>query len=330
MQFYFTDKNRVDTAAMPLSAEVDIEISRKDNSFEVVIPADEYDASKHMVGGYFYAPGTEYGGRIYSMTVSTAERTVNFTGLTWRGLLQRRLVIPPSGSDYYSFTGDLNGMIRAIVGSHYGNLFQCANNDAGASVNGFTARYGTYHDVLVSACDSVGYRLDIKADNSQEALVVTVGAVPVADYAEDVEVSQDSNVQFEIAKNAAEYNYMVCGGKGELKNRLVRILHRIDRKHFEVVDSIPDGIGALVMFFDYPNAETEAELIKSAKEKFSEVISGSTQKVTINSESADYEIGDIVGGRDYITGTYVSEPITSKIVNIDAGGKLRIQYEVGD
>ena len=41
----------------------------------------------------------------------------------------------------------------------------------------------------------------------------------------------------------------------------------------------------------------------------------------------EMQIGDIVGGRDYITGIVVKKPITGKILNIK-DGTYKIEYKI--
>jgi len=45
-------------------------------------------------------------------------------------------------------------------------------------------------------------------------------------------------------------------------------------------------------------------------------------------DSYDYDIGDIVGAKENVTGISVWQPITKKIIKI-INGKINIDYEVG-
>ena len=47
----------------------------------------------------------------------------------------------------------------------------------------------------------------------------------------------------------------------------------------------------------------------------------------MNIEKANLELGDIVSGRDHITGLYVVKPVIQKILKISTG-KERIDYKL--
>ena len=49
--------------------------------------------------------------------------------------------------------------------------------------------------------------------------------------------------------------------------------------------------------------------------------------MTVN-DNVNLELGDIVGGRDYITGLTIAQPVTDKIVKYEKN-KLSISYEIG-
>ena len=42
----------------------------------------------------------------------------------------------------------------------------------------------------------------------------------------------------------------------------------------------------------------------------------------------DVSIGDIIGGRDYLTGTYMAKPVKNIIYTTDAKGNLQTEYQV--
>lgn len=325
MEWYFTDENRIDTCSMSEFGSVDIEIGRDENTFEVEIPAEQFDASMHILGGYFYSPGTEYGGRIDRREIDTSDNTIKLGGQTWRGLLQQRVVSPPAGADYAAYGGDLNDVISQVIGSKYGDLFTVETADSGTYISGLKARYDTILEVLTRMCEGKGYRLDIECVYMGDGIRVKLSAKPVVDHSDEVEVSQDSNVSFVLTEQEPEIDYMICAGQGELKNRLIRIINR----QGSVVAAIPDGVEVKTVFYDYPNAESEEELLNSARDRLKEAAGGSEQRVMVDSENDVFALGDIVGGRDYITGAYLASPIESKIIKYSSGS-LNVEYKVAE
>ena len=86
------------------------------------------------------------------------------------------------------------------------------------------------------------------------------------------------------------------------------------------------GLDEITDKLDYPNAESLEELINKGIERLKELANSSS--VEVNVEGMDFELGDIVAGRERITGLYVSKPITQKIVRIE-NGTAKIEYKVG-
>jgi len=54
-----------------------------------------------------------------------------------------------------------------------------------------------------------------------------------------------------------------------------------------------------------------------------------SQSVEVNIEDMELELGDVIAGREAVTGLYISKPITQKIVRIN-NGITKIEYKVGD
>ena len=62
-------------------------------------------------------------------------------------------------------------------------------------------------------------------------------------------------------------------------------------------------------------------------EKFAELLE--PEEMEMNIEDIDVELYDIVGGREYITDTYLSREVAQKIVVIE-NDRMVISYKVGE
>lgn len=71
-----------------------------------------------------------------------------------------------------------------------------------------------------------------------------------------------------------------------------------------------------------------AELVKGGLKRLQSAFGVDTVKIDLNLDE-EYDIGDIVGAAEHITGISVWQPITKKIVNIK-NGRVTISYKVGD
>lgn len=72
-----------------------------------------------------------------------------------------------------------------------------------------------------------------------------------------------------------------------------------------------------------------AELVRGGIEKLEEAQKCNSLSIGFNPDDDRYDIGDIVGASDNITGLSLSQSITKKIVTIDKN-QIKISYEVGD
>lgn len=329
MEFIIADKQQQDLAPLEEHAYLDLDIG-KTNDFLLKINLQVYDKETYMPGNMIYCMGTEYGGIMDDPEVSTSGNTISFTGDTFRGMLFKKYILPPEGQAYKTISGELNSCIKELIGNQFGtDLFIFDDADTGVSVTDYQFdRYCSLYSGIDKLLTSVDHRLKIECVQAGDHFSVRLSAVPVIDHSDLIETSQDSNVNFTITKYTNKYNYMLCLGKGELTERTVIYLHLADDGSVEQVNEIPAGAEVKVYLYDYPNVESEKDLIEAGKDKFKDINSTDTQKMTIP-DGMNLEIGDIVGGRDYVTGMTISQEVTQKILKLQ-NKTLKISYTVGD
>ena len=311
--------------ALPTGEEVgfltdysaDIEIGGK-NDFQIDTPS----AYKLMDFGYAtYVNGTEYGGIISSIVVDTSAKKISYSGQTWRGILSNYVIKPDSGQDYKIVSGTASSVISALI-SGFGidvRYNVTANNNITVSNYQFD-RYCTLLDGITKMLKSVSSRLNIVCNNG----AVTLSVVPIHDYSAELEYSQDSDINFKITDNRDGINHLVCLGKGELQNRQVVDLY-IQQDGTIGTTQYYTGMNERAQTYDYSSVESLDELTKSGREKLAEL--QNSQKLEMSIGEINVELGDIVGGRERITGIVMAKPISKKIVKI-TNNKLKISYEV--
>lgn len=328
MEFIITNTDYEDLGLIHEKSYLDIDIGGT-NDFVLKERLEHYDPELYSPGFVLYSLGTEYGGILNDPEISTSNGTISFTGDTFRGMLAKKIIEPPEKLAYYTISGDLNECIDELVKVHYDTLFKATGELAGVTIASWQIdRYCTLLDGIEKMLASVGYRLNIKAEYVNHELAVVLSAEPIIDHSDEVETSQDSDVNFVIKQYTNRYNYMICLGSGELEAREVAYLHLLDDGTAEEITEIPAGIGVNIYVYDYTNAESREILISDGIKKFTEINSTDTQKMTIK-DDLQLELGDIVGGRDYITGMVIKQAITQKIVKLQ-NRKLTISYKVGD
>ncbi len=324
MDFIIADSDKKDLCFLDDSVSLDFDIGDTDD-FEMTIVLTDYDAQLHSAGNILYCLGNEYGGILNDPEINTKDNEITFTGDTFRGMLKKKCIEPPSGEDYYTISGELNECINEVVGKAFSeNLFKVSDSDTGVSLTYSFNRYCTMLDGLTKMLATVSYRLSIKAVREDSDFYIELSAVPIVDYSEDVEFSQDNDIYFKIQQITNKYNYMIALGKGELQEREVLYFYCDEDGNVSSVDAIPQGDDVKVYIYENTSSE---DLETDAIEKWEEVNSEDEYEMTID-DDIEIELGDIVGGRDYITGMTISEPITRKIIKYSNNNQT-ISYEIG-
>lgn len=302
--------------------EYDFEIGDEENSFLITSPRAEWERVEE--NSRIYIPGTEYGGLYKRLESDTKNNSVAVGGLTWRGMMQKKIISPASGADYATDSGELNQIIGARVSAAFPGLFSGSNESTGVTVNYQYARYCTLYDGLKAMLKSVGYRMQIEYD--LELKKVVVSAAPIVDYSREIEYSSDMNADYTMIINRTGINHLVCLGQGELKNRIVEHLYVDARGNISQRQTFFDE-DEIAEVYDYAGASRE-DLIQSGIDQLVKEINLNEFRIEIESER-EVQIGDIVGSRDYVTGHTVSAPITTKLVKFE-DGFAKIEYKLSD
>lgn len=343
--FIITDENRIELGFLPDGVDVDMDVG-DDNDFQLVIPLELYSEDIYKIGGYFYCPHTEYGGRFDNFKVSTKSQTVTLTGKTFRGFLDTQIVIPFGSTtswqnltDYVTVVNmDINeAILEYIILDYNGNnrfgedLYVVDDTPAGVVITNYNLpRFETCLDCINALCNTVDMRLKIECIPTEEGFIVQLSAVPIEDYSNLEEFSQDTNLDFTIEKHSFPYTHMIVLGSGDLADRNVAFL-AMQNGRPTAIQYFPTGRTDLkVVTYEANSVADHSELVRQGQEKWrKDLIDNDEQTITFKDEvELNLEVGDIVGGRDYVTGTYISEAITKKIIKYK-NGKQSITYTIG-
>lgn len=303
-----------------LFSQYDFEIGDEENSFLVTMPRDEWESTAN--DSRIYIPGTEYGGLYKRLESSTKDNTVSIGGLTWRGMMQRKIICPGAGDDYATDSGELNTIIGARVAAAFPGLFAGSSESTGVTVTYQYARYVTLYDGLKAMLKSAGYRMEIQYD--QQLRQVIVSAVPIVDYSAQIEYSSDMNADYSMIIDRTGVNHLICLGQGELANRTVEHLY-VDGDGVISQTQTFFNENEIAEVYDYAGASSE-NLIQSGADQLKGDLNLNEFRIALESER-EVAVGDIVGARDYITGYTVTSPITTKIVKCEEG-LVDIEYKL--
>ena len=303
-----------------LFSEYDFEIGDEENSFLVTCPRAEWESVAN--DSRVYIPGTEYGGLFKRLESDTKNNSVAVGGLTWRGMLQKKIISPPSGQDYATDSGELNAILGARVSAAFPGLFVGSSESTGITVSYQYNRYVTLYDGLKALLKSVGYKMQIEYDQIQRKVVVS--AVPIVDYSSEIEYSSDMSADYSMTIDRTGINHLVCLGSGELKNRTVVHLYVAGNGVISQTQTFY-GENEIAEVYDYAGASRD-DLIQSGIDQLKNEINLNEFSINLESER-EVAVGDIVGARDYITGYTVTAPITTKLIKFE-DGLIKIEYKL--
>ena len=256
-----------------------------------------------------YILGTEYGGIIGEVLTDTTLDYVELKGLTWRGRLAKKIIQPPAGSDYKTVSGELHAVMRELIEPEFGGLFVISQEDTGVSVSNYQfVRYCTLLDGVTKMLKSKGYRLQLTFRREQgEPGYLFIEAVPIVDYSNRIELSRDSRLNYTMDDKRDGVNHLIVTGKGELQDR--NVLHLYVQKNGSIGKSkYYTGLQEISEVYENTSTETD-ELEETSREKLQELMNKKTFKMDVAALGIDANIGDIVGGRDYLTGLYMAKPV---------------------
>lgn len=325
-QLNLADQNLRDVKPV-MDAEIDIAIGSDENDYEIKIRRDRWD-ERYVYGNIFYIKNTEFGGIIGRKKINTAEDTISLYGRTWRGKLDKKVIRPPDGQDYRKVSGELNMVLDTLVTEQFNDYFVVSQNDTGVSVTNYQFdRYCTLLAGIVKMLKSVGYKLHIEYIQQERGQpgYVELSAVPIVDYSERLELSQDSRLNFVFDETKNGVNHLICLGKGELQDRQVIDLY-VQEDGSIGTTQYYTGIQEVTETYEDTSSESD-ELEEKGREKLQELMNSTSFGMDVETLGMEVEIGDIIGGRDYVTGMYAAKPIAKKIYKV-SGGKVSLEYEI--
>ena len=155
---------------------------------------------------------------------------------------------------------------------------------------------------------------------------VEVSAAKVTDYSSQIEINNDTEISYNIEVNKFVPNHLICLGQGELKDRTV--LHFYADGKGQIVDKqVFTGIDEITEVYELSKEEDKEKLESDARKKFKELLQGITAKATLDTDRLNIDIGDIIGGRERITGVTVQSSVVRKILKISDGG-ISVEYKL--
>lgn len=325
-QLILADQNLRDIKPV-MDADIDFAVGSDENDYEIKIRRDQWD-ERYVYGNIFYVKNTEFGGIIGRKKVNTEQDAISLYGRTWRGKLDKKIIRPSPGQDYRKVSGELNSVLNTLVTEQFNDYFVVSQADTGVSVTNYQFdRYCTLLAGIVKMLKSVGYKLHIEYIQQERGQpgYVELSAAPIVDYSEQIELSQDSRLNFTFDEVRNGVNHLICLGKGELQDRQVVDLY-VDQNGSIGTTQHYTGIQEVAETYEDTSSESD-ELEEKGREKLQELMNSTSFSMDVETLGMEVEIGDIIGGRDYTTGMYAAKPIAKKIYKV-SDGTASLEYEI--
>lgn len=321
MDLIYTNAAKEDIGVL-LDYEFDLAFGSDENNFECSLLLQNHCME---AGSLLYIEGTEYGGIVDSIQSDTSREEVIYSGRTWHGILDSKVLAPDDGEAYLTVSGEANSVIASLLSRmDLSDFFEASSEDSGLTVSTYKMnRYINGYDGIKKMLKTVGGKLRFTVQNGK----VILSAMAIHDYSADEEFDSDL-LDFQIKKNYKTVNHLICLGSGELENRTVIHLYADESGNISQEQTL-FGMDEFSAVFDYPNVESVEELERSGRAELKSLWGASELSVDFDADADTYDVGDIVGAYDNVTQISVCAVIAKKIVTIN-NGQITISYKVGD
>jgi len=212
----------------------DLSYGADENNFQLVIPITGTRLHEDQL---IYIPDTEYGGIIDAIKVDTSTQMMTYSGRTWHGILESKILYPEPGKDYMYVSGEANSVLAIllermnIIPGELNELYvhpehpiiTVSEEDSGIYIEGkITSESGNYAHGYSFIRDLL-YASDAKPVIKNGVL----SAVTLMDYSNNDDFLEGTD-QFQAQYNYNGLNRVHCLGEGELRNRYTIDLYLSD------------------------------------------------------------------------------------------------------
>lgn len=208
MDLIYQNADRADLGVMK-NYEMDLAYGKDENDFGLSIDLDEHC----LKNGYIlYMEGTEYGGIVDKIKASNVDDTVTYSGRTWHGVLEGKVMEPVGNNDYLLLNGNANEVLKELIEA-WGltDLFSVSEEKSSVNIVNYQVRYAKGYTGIRQMLFQFGGKLMMRYKRDR----VVLSAEPYIDYSKDEEFDS-SQVCFTSEKDYRPLNHLICTGLGEL------------------------------------------------------------------------------------------------------------------
>ena len=308
MDLIFTNAERADLGVLSTHS-FDLSYGADENNFELTLGANEPTLETNSC---VYIEGTEYGGMVGGIKSSTYGETITYKGRTWHGILNSKVIEPNTGENYLIVSGDANEVLSFLIARlGLSALFVADESLSGVNISNYKFhRYCKGYDGIADMLADNGGKLKIAWIDR----AVHLSAEPISDYTES---PIDGDIaSLTVEQNKDKVNHLICLGKGELADR--EVIHLYANQYGKIGDvQYYTGLSEIVDTYENTNSE---DLRSDGIKKFNELWNSDKADIDLSeTDGLAYDIGDIVGATEHLSGVSVTARVVKKIVKIKNG-----------
>ena len=321
MDLIFMKPNREDEGVLH-AYTFDLAFGKDENDFECKIAENNHCCDEDFI---LYIENTEYGGIIDSIGADTAAKDVTYYGRTWHGVLNSKVLEPDSGANYLVLSGEANSVLATLINRMgLNSLFKASDEVSGINISNYQMnRYIKGYDGIRKMLKAFGAKLNMVFSEG----FVVLSAKPIIDYSRDEQFDKDQ-IDFVVKKNNNVLNHVIGLGQGELSER--EVIHVYADASGNISETqVFTGLEEVTDTYDNNSAESSEELYKGCVEMLETAWHSDELDFSFNSDDECFDIDDIVGATESVTGIEIRAEITKKIVQMN-DNTTTISYEVGE
>lgn len=274
MELSYADENGIDQGEI-LDWTLDMAygpVSSGENNFEIEVGLRVHCCKEDY---RIYIEGTEYGGIVDAISPDTEKKTVTYSGRTWHGILENKIIEPPEDEDYLVLYGDANDILRELLGKlNLEDIFFVPQVKSGIEIVAYQMpRYETAYTGICNMLFEECAKLKMEYIEG----LVSLTAEPLIDYSQDEEFNSEDLI-INMKKKYNTVNHKICAGQGDLAERYVIHIFTDEnggiqtyaKKENPVCDEdyildksrqVLFGTKEMVEFYDYGNAQTTTNYV---------------------------------------------------------------------
>lgn len=321
MDLIYMNSDKVDLGVMR-DYTLDLAFGTDENDFECKIVRSNHCCEEDF---FLYYEGTEYGGIIDDIEIDTDNDEITYHGRTWHGILNSKVIEPNVGEDHLVLSGEANTVLGILIARMgLSNLFIASEEISEITILNYKMnRYIKGYDGIMKMLKSFGAKLNMSFKDG----FVELSAKPFVDYSKDEQFDNDQ-ISFNIKKVGNPLNHVICLGKGELSER--EVIHVYADENGNISEAqVFTGLQEVCDTYENVNAEDTDALKQGGIEMILKSWNSNELKYDFDSDDESFDIGDVVGAFEEVTGTEVNAEITKKIVTIN-NNTTKISYKVGE